>query len=248
MRDKLSRALGLSVVLAGWLLMTLPAAAAVMTPKRLDPEATVPRADATSVEWMFQATQPQQVRANFLPRPQIVDGKEVVTLTLRETPEAAKAFETAVKKQPAKYNSATPFRAVVQLGDRQYGFVFDTADAKSKAYTLLYFDANGNGDLTDDDAVESFESKQEKAKAEREALEKKDDAEKETEAKKPAASPPAISPRATGPILLGARRPGASPTRHRFPRVDMKIAVDGREVDYSVLVSVYSRLEANMGY
>ncbi|HBO46011.1 MAG TPA: hypothetical protein DD670_19225, partial [Planctomycetaceae bacterium] len=219
------------------------------------PEAAT-RADASSVEWMFQATQAQQLRANFLPRPQIVDGKEVVTLTLRETPEAAKAFEAAVKTQPAKYNSSTPFRGVVRLGDKQYGFVFDAADAESKAYTLLYFDANGNGDLTDDGAVESFESKQEKAKAEQEGSETKDDAKKEdvekkTEVEKPAVSPPASRVRAAGPILLRSGmlgRPGSSPARHRFPRVDMKIAVDGREVEYSVLVSVYSRLQPNMGY
>jgi hypothetical protein len=58
-------------------------------------------------------------------------------------------FKRVITKEPAKYNSGAPFRGVVRFNRREYGFVFDTSGPASFAYDRLYFDANGNGDLTD---------------------------------------------------------------------------------------------------
>jgi len=75
-------------------------------------------------------------------------------------------FSKVVVKEP-KYEYARPFKGVAKLGTQEFGFVFDVAPAKSGQprsttssstrvrYTHLYFDSNGNGDLTDDKAVEA---------------------------------------------------------------------------------------------
>jgi hypothetical protein len=65
------------------------------------------------------------------------------------------AFHKLVTKEP-KYKSATPFRGIAMLGDRQYGFALDAADG-DKGYDRLYFDVNGNGDLTDDPSIAACE-------------------------------------------------------------------------------------------
>lgn len=74
-------------------------------------------------------------------------------------------FSKVVVKEP-KYAYARPFKGVAKLGNQDFGFAFDVVSAKSdqpKAtarttrvqYTHLYFDSNGNGDLTDDPVVEA---------------------------------------------------------------------------------------------
>ncbi len=67
---------------------------------------------------------------------------------------AAEAFRKVIKKEPEKYKSSTPLRFVAQLGSRSYGFVFDAGSSK-KGYDLLYFDVNGNGDLTDEQVIKA---------------------------------------------------------------------------------------------
>jgi hypothetical protein len=62
-------------------------------------------------------------------------------------------FRRIVKEEP-KYESDQPFRGVAKLGGKQYAFVLDKKDATSKAYNRLYFDANGDGDLTDDKPID----------------------------------------------------------------------------------------------
>jgi len=75
------------------------------------------------------------------------------------------SFTKVVTKEP-KYEFANPLKGVAKLGTQEFGFAFDVVPAKSdkpKAttrssyvrYTHLYFDCNGNGDLTDDQAVEA---------------------------------------------------------------------------------------------
>ena len=63
-------------------------------------------------------------------------------------------FKKVVTKEPAKYHAKHPFRGVATLGSKQYGFVLDKQDEKSKDYDRLYFDLNGNGDLTDDKPID----------------------------------------------------------------------------------------------
>ncbi len=69
-------------------------------------------------------------------------------------------FKKAVKKEPAKYFSKYPLRSVATLGSKQYGFVLDKQDEKSNDYDRLYFDLNGNGDLTDDKPIDKPTVKQ----------------------------------------------------------------------------------------
>jgi len=70
-------------------------------------------------------------------------------------------FSKVVVKEP-KYQYARPFKGVAKLGNQELGFVFDVASSASSTtrstrvrYTHLYFDSNGNGDLTDEKAVEA---------------------------------------------------------------------------------------------
>ena len=65
------------------------------------------------------------------------------------------AFRRIVKKEPAKYVAEQPFRGVAKLGDEEFAFVLDKSDAKQIAYDRLYFDANHNGDLTDDRRIDA---------------------------------------------------------------------------------------------
>lgn len=58
-------------------------------------------------------------------------------------------FRRVVKKEP-KYVFQIPFRGVVKFAGRSYGFSLDATGKKAVGYDRLYFDANGNGDLTDD--------------------------------------------------------------------------------------------------
>jgi hypothetical protein len=58
-------------------------------------------------------------------------------------------FTKAVVKEPKQYTAARPLRGVAKLGSKEYGFVLDHKDKKSKGYDRLYFDLHGNGDLTD---------------------------------------------------------------------------------------------------
>ncbi len=65
----------------------------------------------------------------------------------------ADAFQQAVKKEPSRYVAARPFRGVARLGSRRYGFVLDASGPGVPGYDRLYFDLNGNGDLTDDRCI-----------------------------------------------------------------------------------------------
>jgi hypothetical protein len=71
--------------------------------------------------------------------------------------DANDAFHRVVKKEP-KYVAPIPFRGVVTLGGRQFGFALDAVAPKASGYDKLYFDANGNGDLTDDQPVSATEA------------------------------------------------------------------------------------------
>ncbi len=74
--------------------------------------------------------------------------------TVTET--AGNNFSKIVNKEPKKYIAKKPFRAAARLGSKQYPFVLDKKDEKSKGYDRLYFDLNGNGDLTDDKPIDAL--------------------------------------------------------------------------------------------
>lgn len=53
-----------------------------------------------------------------------------------------------------KFNAKKPVYGVAKLGDREHLLVLDVKNAKDRTYNQLYFDANGNRDLTDDAVVD----------------------------------------------------------------------------------------------
>lgn len=61
-------------------------------------------------------------------------------------------FSQVIEKEP-KYASPNPCRGVARLGSRSYGFALD-GNKGAAGYGRLYFDLNGNGDLTDDRYVD----------------------------------------------------------------------------------------------
>lgn len=71
-----------------------------------------------------------------------------------------KNFKELVKKEPEKYISPHPLRSVAKLGSKQYCFALDKKAEESKGYDRLYFDINGNGDLTDDEPIDSLTKEQ----------------------------------------------------------------------------------------
>jgi hypothetical protein len=62
------------------------------------------------------------------------------------------AFHRVVSKEPT-YNAPTPIRGVAKFASHEYGFAFDSANGKATGPNRLYFDINGNGDLTDDKPI-----------------------------------------------------------------------------------------------
>jgi hypothetical protein len=106
---------------------------------RLDPPKRKSRAKpGTLADYILHLTQPQQ----FIQR-----GKGGP---------AEAEFHRLVKKEP-KYIAPIPFRGVVNLGGHQFGFALDATGPKAAGYDKLYFDTNGNGDLTDDRPEKAIE-------------------------------------------------------------------------------------------
>ncbi len=69
-----------------------------------------------------------------------------------QTPQEAE-FARIVKKEP-KYASAHPFRGTLKLGTQTFAYAFDTKEAKSDAYSRMYFDLKHNGDLSQQKPIE----------------------------------------------------------------------------------------------
>ena len=127
-------------------------------------------------------------------------------------------FKKIVKKEPEKYVAEHPFRGVAHLAAKPYAFVLDKKEESSAGFDRLYFDLNGNGDLTDEKPIDAFEPPPKKP------AEKKDDAKK---------SPP--PPRVVSEWSY-------------FPRVDILLDVDGKKLDYSFFFSVYRQEQKTYSY
>jgi hypothetical protein len=72
-----------------------------------------------------------------------------------QSPRAEKEFRAIVSKEPATYQTEHPLRAVLTLAGNKYAFAVDRKSKKSVGYDRLYFDLNGNGDLTDDAPIDA---------------------------------------------------------------------------------------------
>jgi hypothetical protein len=66
-------------------------------------------------------------------------------------------FRGTVRKEPS-YAAPAPFRGVAGLGGYEYAFALDSDGKQAAAYNKLYFDANHNGDLTDDKPIAAAET------------------------------------------------------------------------------------------
>lgn len=80
-------------------------------------------------------------------------------ITAQNADTAPAEFKRLVKQEPKEYQSDSPLRGVARLGSQSFAFAVDMAmpkpDPRGKPAprARLYFDRNGNGDLTDDPAV-----------------------------------------------------------------------------------------------
>ena len=100
---------------------------------RLDPPKRKSRSKpGTLADYILRLTQPQQ----FIQR-----GKGGAPTR----PSSAGSSRRSRSTSPR-----SPFRGVVNLGGRQFAFALDATGPKAAGYDKLYFDLNGNGDLTDD--------------------------------------------------------------------------------------------------
>jgi hypothetical protein len=106
---------------------------------RLEP--LKPGATSPAQSRVYRSVSPQYFRAYFGENaPRIMEEND---------------FENVVQKEPEKYVAEYPFRGVAKLGSKKYGFVLDKKAEQSKTYDRLYFDLNGNGDLTDDQPIDA---------------------------------------------------------------------------------------------
>jgi hypothetical protein len=150
----------------------------------------------------------------------------------------AQAFAEIVKKEPAQYAAAYPFRGVAKLGSEQYAFVLDAEAPKPDA---------------------DKEASDQKASDEKPSEEKADEP-------RPEPSKPEVQAytrlyfdlnhngdltddkviEAVGPSLRGGMP--ATYFQSMFPRVDLSIDAGGTKLDYSFTFSVYGRATPTYSY
>ena len=233
------------------------AAKCELSPKKIDSMKRSYQRDASNADWLFSRTQEQGYYARLRPKMVEVDGKKKKVWTFEPNDPNLKAFKQIVRKQPEKLNSELPYRGVAELGDKKYAFLLDAApEADGQGYGLLYFDLNGNGDLTDDGGpIESEQTRKarerleaEKKKAEEEKKAKaiaEEDGEKTSDKKDENKTKPKKK-KTSSRIRATYSYRGSS--RHQFPPVDLKIEVGGKKVDYRFFFSAYSYLRSSSGY
>ncbi|MBN1588982.1 MAG: hypothetical protein JW888_05670 [Pirellulales bacterium] len=234
---------GTMIVLCGLCIVssTVSAATCTLEPTTLESGRILYRANSPTPDWLFGVTDSQSFYVNFQTRVIVKDGKEERIRSMDGT--QLEEFNEVIKKEPAKYNAEIPLRGVAKLGDREYGFVCDSPDPETHSYGLLYFDINGNGDLTDDGVQESDavrKSREAKEKAEREEAEKAKAVKEKGDEQK--ASPS----KDKKPVVVWNSLRASSYAE--FPRTDMKIELDGKKVDYSFFFTVRSQFSSNWGY
>ena len=133
-------------------------------------------------------------------------------------------FAQVISKEPDKYESAYPFRGVVELGSQKFGFVLDAKPGSSTAaeekdrpntpavpapqrYQRLFLDANHNADLTDDPVIEAPERG------------------------------------GSSPIVSNFRY-----ASYQFPQIDLTIDAEGTPMNYSFTLQVQSMSQPDYQY
>ena len=124
----------------------LPAVAAAEEPCQLGTigmEPQRPGFNPPQDEWAYRNVAPQRF---------------AITLGQKNTYNPFEAeFKKIVEKEPEKYVSERPFRGVARLASKPYAFGAGQEAESSEGYDRLYFDLNGDGDLTDDKPLDAFE-------------------------------------------------------------------------------------------
>jgi hypothetical protein len=109
---------------------------------RLDPPGRKSRGKgAVPSDYVLRLTTPQQF---------VMQLGEAAVSSGADAREAA--FHRVVHKEPT-YSIPVPFRGVAKLGGKDYAFALDAVGRQPIGYNKLYFDLNGNGDLTDDKPI-----------------------------------------------------------------------------------------------
>lgn len=122
--------------------------------------------DAQEVEMKLLSLEPPERRSSDktatlksyllqLTRPQSIVQRD------KDSGAAGAKFKRIVKKEP-KYVVPIPVRGVVKFGGKEYAFALDAVAKKAGGYDRLYFDANGDGDLTDDPTTSALSAKKQK--------------------------------------------------------------------------------------
>lgn len=122
--------------------------------KRLESAAPRSATSAPDPTIMFRRTTPQRFYA------QSGTSSRLMQFGVMAGAPAKPAFSEVISKEPAELKSDNPMREVITLGSNHYGFLIDLQippkddESDAKPTCQLYFDANGNGDLTDDKVLQ----------------------------------------------------------------------------------------------
>ncbi len=133
-------------------------------------------------------------------------------------------YRNVVKKEPAGLQCEYPIRGVLRIGSRAFGYIFDATDLAKSGYSRLYFDRNGNGDLSDDAPLEAVP------------------------ARRSAGSSLLLgrlgATSRVAPATATVRRaPAYSYSMANFPALDLSIQSGGQTFDYRVFPYLYATLQ-----
>lgn len=150
-------------------------------------------------------------------------------------------FSRVVKKEPAAYACAFPFKGVLRVGEKSHAFVFDSTDLAGSGYHRLYFDRNGNGDLTDDAALEARPAVSRAARAGGlgEGLLGRSLATVRTSS---SSAPSSATPSAPATVVPARRAPSSAYFSHTFPELELSAVIDGKNSPFRVRPGVNASL------
>ena len=232
---KWSRYLAGVVAITGWLALLAPAGAETckLESKQID-RTNLSGSSRTNFDYWFQATRSQSFFMQIGGPAGMVRGSQQ---------EGVPEFSKVIKKEPTEYNSQHPLRGVAKLGSQYFGFVLDAAEK--------------------DDADKKEDQKKEDVKDDGASKKEQEDA--TSNAKKAAEAAKLMKSVAYGRLYFDVNHNGdltddpvieSKTARNQsinyisatFPNVDLKIDVDGKEIDYAFSMNVYSYATTQYSY
>ncbi|MBE7558352.1 hypothetical protein HS125_05190 [bacterium] len=133
------------------------------------------------------------------------------------------AYSQVVRKEPAGLICAQPLRGVLKIGESAFGYIFDSTDLAESGFHRLYFDRNGDGDLSDETPLEAIPVRR--------------------GVSGPLARPVTTGARVAPTTAAPARfvpSPAYNYTSANFPPLDMQVRSGGKTLDYRVWPYVYA--------